>query len=560
MHSNREHNMKKKNEYLASALEKLHSKNEDFIMIGLTGRTGSGCTTAASILSSEKDSISHSLFTGEVATSNPQRKERILNKFYEKNWQPFIHLRVSSVLTLMLLDVTDIKPVEDFLKSQESIRKADLEFLLKSHTILADNKNKMSKNDFYINYLSELTERIRDKLEEASFVKLYQLLGKNARRSGNVTDNTMNNGAFFSIAQKINEISELLHLENKNNGKSTYIAVDAIRSPLEASYFQERYSSFYLLAISCTEDIRKNRLLKKGLSAESIEQIDKNEYSSLDLNNEHSFTDQDIQGCLQRADIYIDSSDDKEDNTDKPLANQLIKFVCLAQKPGLITPSPSERCMQVAYTSKLNSGCLSRQVGAVVTNKNYSIKAVGWNDAPYGQVPCNLRSVEEVIAKEDNIAYSPFELNNREFIEHIEIKATKFKAIADKGYNHSYCFKSEYNAIKRDKNQVHTRSLHAEENAFLQISKDGGSGVNGGFLFTTASPCELCAKKAYQLGMTKIFYIDPYPGISMDHILRSGAEKQRPEMVLFNGAIGRAFHNLYTPIAPYKDELSALIP
>ncbi|TOQ33917.1 deoxycytidylate deaminase, partial [Vibrio parahaemolyticus] len=136
----------------------------------------------------------------------------------------------------------------------------------------------------------------------------------------------------------------------------------------------------------------------------------------------------------------------------------------------------------------------------------------------------------------------------------------KFKAIADKGYNHSYCFKSEYNAIKRDKNQVHTRSLHAEENAFLQISKDGGSGVNRGFLFTTASPCELCAKKAYQLGMTKIFYIDPYPGISMDHILRSGAEKQRPEMVLFNGAIGRAFHNLYTPIAPYKDELSALIP
>ncbi|MCX9497797.1 deoxycytidylate deaminase, partial [Vibrio cholerae] len=122
--------MKKKNEYLASALEKLHSKNEDFIMIGLTGRTGSGCTTAASILSSEKDSISHSLFTGEVATSNPQRKERILSKFYEKNWQPFIHLRVSSVLTLMLLDVTNIKPVEDFLKSQESIRKADLEFLL----------------------------------------------------------------------------------------------------------------------------------------------------------------------------------------------------------------------------------------------------------------------------------------------------------------------------------------------------------------------------------------------------------------------------------------------
>lgn len=560
MHSKYEHKMKKKNEYLASALEKLHSKNEDFIMIGLTGRTGSGCTTAASILSSNKDSIEHSLFNGEVAESNPQRKERILNRFYEKNWQPFTHLRVSSVLTLMLLDVTNIEPVKLFLKRQESIRTADLEFLLTSHSVLISNKTTMSKNEFYIKYLSELTENIREKLEEASFVKLYQLLGKNARRSGNVTDDTMRNGAFFSIAQKINEISDHLHAENKNAGKSTYIAVDAIRSPLEASFFQERYSSFYLLAISCTEDIRKARLSAKGLSQESIEQIDKNEYSSLDLDNEHSFTDQDIQGCLQRADIYIDSSNDENEKTDKPLANQLIKFVCLAQKPGLITPSPAERCMQVAYTSKLNSGCLSRQVGAVVTNSNYSIKAVGWNDAPYGQVPCNLRSVEEAKAKKDNIAYSPFELKDNEFQERIEIKVANFKAIEGKGYNHSYCFKSEYNAIKDDRNQVHTRSLHAEENAFLQVSKDGGSGVNGGFLFTTASPCELCAKKAYQLGMTKVFYIDPYPGISMEHILTSGVKEQRPEMVLFNGAIGRAFHNLYTPIAPYKDELSALIP
>ena len=91
--------MNKKNEYLASALDKLHSKNEDFIMIGLTGRTGSGCTTAANILSSEKSSIEHSLFNGDVAENNIQRKEKILGKYFDKNWQPFTHLRVSSVLT-----------------------------------------------------------------------------------------------------------------------------------------------------------------------------------------------------------------------------------------------------------------------------------------------------------------------------------------------------------------------------------------------------------------------------------------------------------------------------
>lgn len=32
-----------------------------------------------------------------------------------------------------------------------------------------------------------------------------------------------------------------------------------------------------------------------------------------------------------------------------------------------------------------------------------------------------------------------------------------------------------------------------------------------------------------------------------------------PEMILFFGAIGRAFHRLYTPIVAYKDELNALV-
>ena len=73
---------------------------------------------------------------------------------------------------------------------------------------------------------------------------------------------------------------------------------------------------------------------------------------------------------------------------------------------------------------------------------------------------------------------------------------------------------------------------------------------------TTASPCELCAKKAYQLGIKHIHYIDPYPGIAMSHILMGGTNN--PELFLFSGAIGRAFHSLYSPIVAYKDELNAL--
>lgn len=117
----------------------------------------------------------------------------------------------------------------------------------------------------------------------------------------------------------------------------------------------------------------------------------------------------------------------------------------------------------------------------------------------------------------------------------------------------SYCFKDIQNSLDGEKNQVHTRALHAEENAFLQISKYGGVSLKGGTLYTTASPCELCAKKAYQLGIRNIIYIDPYPGISAQHIIDCGTTP--PKLIHFSGAIGRAYLQLFEPIIPYKDEL-----
>lgn len=127
------------------------------------------------------------------------------------------------------------------------------------------------------------------------------------------------------------------------------------------------------------------------------------------------------------------------------------------------------------------------------------------------------------------------------------------------GRNCSFCFKTSINSYEGEKNQVHTRSLHAEENAMMQLVKYGSEGVKGGNLFTTASPCELCSKKAFQLGIKNIYYIDPYPGIAGKHILKSGVNKDNnPKVLMFQGSVGRAFHKLYEPFMAYKDELKIL--
>lgn len=79
-------------------------------------------------------------------------------------------------------------------------------------------------------------------------------------------------------------------------------------------------------------------------------------------------------------------------------------------------------------------------------------------------------------------------------------------------------------------------------------------------MFTTASPCELCSKKAYQLGIKHIYYIDPYPGISIQHILSfDNGTDLKPQTHLFFGAVGKAYTALYSQRLSIKDELECLI-
>ncbi|MBF6650210.1 deoxycytidylate deaminase [Methylobacter sp. BlB1] len=549
--------------YLKSAISKIYGDEDDFIVLGLTGRTGSGCSTAARILQAQKSQIKHSLFSGESPGSNEQRKERIIHHHFATTWTPFLLVQVRALITTFLLDeeTTNVADAFSDLMPEQETREAFvklLDGLQGPYKELAEKPNETDAKTYYTATLPERCEAIKNLLGESGFVKLYQTVGRNIRLSGTPYNQNLIEGKFFTLAERMNSVIKQIHTQQKKNGEKTFIVIDAIRNPLEAIFFQDRYASFFLVAVSAPEKDRINRLRQLKYSEEDIASIDKIEYTPHDLDEPDFYSVQDIQACLQRADLYISNPNvTSKVNEFQGLANQLIRFVSLIRRPGIVTPSGIERCMQIAYTAKLNSGCISRQVGAVVTDTNYSVRSVGWNDAPHGQVPCNLRSREDLIKGRDSSAYSEFERTDEEYLEHFIKSTVRFDNIPMNGRNKAFCFKTEYNNFKNDKNQVHTRSLHAEENAFLQISKYGLSSIEGGFLFTTASPCELCAKKAYQLGITTIFYIDPYPGIALTHILQGGTKN--PSLILFSGAIGRAFHRLYSPIVAYKDELNALV-
>lgn len=569
---------------LDNALEKLFDERKDFIIIGLTGRTGAGCTTAANILTKNFDELYLPKPDNNNINNNEDRKYRILYNYCKQNWEMFIKIEMRNIITSFLLE-EDYKSFKQFIESNKNIsnkeniiKEIESDLFESKYSKMHENRNKVKclieENEenlvkdevynFYFEDLPKFTINLKECIEnidKKSYTTLYQDIANNIRSSGKAFHNGFICENIHKLSQRTNVLIKILRKRNKIKIKEkkegrVLVVIDALRNPYEVTFFKDRYSAFYQIAINVDEEIRKSRLFKLNFDEEEIKKIDSIEYSNKNTGDK-IFSNQNIRKCIELADIYIDNSQQTKDYSE--LKKKIAKYITLIMHPGLITPTHIERTMQIAYDAKMNSGCISRQVGAVVTDDQFAIKSIGWNSVAENQVPCNLRDMKSLISNEDKDSFSKYEIEDDDFKKVCEDKNKIFESSNTGGRLYPYCFKDIYNddVKKEGKNQVHTRSLHAEENAFLQISKYGGQGLYGGNLFTTASPCELCAKKAYQLGIKNIYYIDPYPGISEKHILNCGINK--PKMILFEGVIGRAFSQLYTQIIPYKDEIELLL-
>jgi deoxycytidylate deaminase len=563
---------------IARGLKGLFDHRGQFIVLGLTGRTGSGCTTAANLLTKTFADLRLEPVASPLATIE-QRKHRVIHEFAEVNWQPFMEVSVTLTIVTFVLEA-GVDELEAFLKSyikDGDKRSALMEEVAKTRTewekvkgILDRNRKVPTEIESYLIFVDHKLKNLLGVLKKVlgtNYASAFQDFGDNLRASGNILNKTFDPSAFFTLPTRVGEIVVALRELQLSRGKPARVVIDALRNPFEIEYYRQRFASFQLLAVTTHDEERRSRLVGLNLNSSEISKLDGKEYPTENkpLAGVAQFVSQNIQACLEKADIFVHNPGSVTQGTVadfREVTRQLVTFVSLIQHPGLITPTKIERCMQIAYSAKVNSGCISRQVGDTITDASFSVKAVGWNDVPAGQISCLFRKTSDLLSRNDKDAFSDYELGDKRFRDHVEGRYKRLSIAVAEGRPASYCFKTEYNALEFPKmkgNQVHTRSLHAEENAFLQLSKYGGVAIEGGILFSTASPCELCSKKAYQLGIAKIFYIDPYPGISLSHILGAGPKNKRPQLELFSGAVGQAFHRLYGPLLPYKDEAEVFL-
>lgn len=663
-------------------VNKIYENREKFIIIGLTGKTGSGCTTVSKILKNgykdyneincddkpiqnRKDSIVKAfasvafkdkkfqiikpstlmmmlfIFEKQILIGKIVTLKNLLDKskYEEKKLNnSLIELRKLYEIVITFNESNDFKNFNDELNKDidyakdenrkslskyiSSIKEKYENKLLKQDSdSLREEINKLFSCDLTKNIFKEISntedyevinntdnkyKKILSKIllkrkiidevltylaknKSKNFVKLYETYNekimqkrKNEKLSieqlQTIGDLVREQIDIFQLPTYINLLIKAFRKITKEKEEGCYIVIDSLKNPFEILFFKEKYSAYYTFSIHAETEIIYQRIADNKIDIKAIHKkelnIDEEDKQRGSLDSSKDFVSQNVIECIQRSDVYIDNNKDKKDT----LYKQIFKYLSLILHPGLITPSKDEMIMQLALNAKFNSGCISRQVGAVVLNKFDAVKAIGWNEVPEGQMPCLLRSHSELLDNSSSIDYSKYEKNTVRntnefkyiFFDKKDIKdEKKFKALSvihtpdnqynesnKKGLNDSFCFKSIKNKIDDNKNQVYTRSLHAEENAFLQASKYGNSEIIGGQLFTTASPCFLCAKKAYQLGMKRIVYIEAYPDISDQQVFDIGTHDI--EMVHFRGAIGLAYQKLYEPIFSYKDELKAL--
>lgn len=134
-------------------------------------------------------------------------------------------------------------------------------------------------------------------------------------------------------------------------------------------------------------------------------------------------------------------------------------------------PSWDEIFMQVAEVVSQRSTCLRRKVGAVLV-KDKHIMATGYNGAPTGMPHCT-----ECLRK---------------------------KLKVPSGERHEIC-----------------RAVHAEQNVIIQAAIHGRD-TRGSEIYTTCSPCSICAKILLNAGIRRVVYKGDYPDKLAMKILDDG--------------------------------------
>ena len=209
-----------------------------------------------------------------------------------------------------------------------------------------------------------------------------------------------------------------------------------------------------------------------------------------------------------------------------------------------------------AHSAARNSACLSRQVGAAITDEAGEVLSVGWND-----VPRAFGGLYESFGRPGESGYVDHRCWNKDGgkcfndEEKSEIAGRLTKALISEGIVDK-SKEAEVNARLRRSSEVRgliefSRAVHAEMHAILNAGHSSGTRVKGGKLYVTTYPCHSCARHIIAAGIKEVRFIEPYrkslaTRLHADAITESESEKHKVRIVPFDGVAPARFLDLFS--------------
>lgn len=256
------------------AIDTIYDEREKFIIIGLTGRTGSGCTTVSEILKTEKF---ENLWLREPQTTNfdsaEERKYQIIYSYAQKHWDSFLRISMTDMifsfvcqytfpdfLSILstIIDENLVNEIRQQITEKYNSVEAEFEYINKEISTIfksdnaldRDNKDSLSRAYAVLFRLPSVQTKFREimgkisyydekiKSSVSTFTFCLQELGNRIRHHGNISNEGDFSGAhMFAIARRANDFIKSIQYMNKEKNRSSFICLDAIRNPYEATYF-----------------------------------------------------------------------------------------------------------------------------------------------------------------------------------------------------------------------------------------------------------------------------------------------------------------------------------
>lgn len=341
----------------------------------------------------------------------------------------------------------------------------------------------------------------------------------------------------------------------------TAYLIRSLKTPKEVEKLREVYgSSCYIIATYASRDVQIDTLARKiSRSHHSAPDAFRSQAEALIARDESERgveAGQNLRDTFPLADVFLDG------RNGETLRDSAKRFVEILFAHPFRTPTRQEIGMFFAHGASLRSASPGRQVGACIATKDGDTVSIGTNEVPkahggqywegdepdkrdhhwsYDSTAALTENIlADLIARLRKKGWLRDELSQLPLVALLkQVEAEEILKKMQKGPDDPPSLTEK--ALLRDIIEF-MRAVHAEMAAISSAARRGVS-IDGCVMYSTAFPCHECARHIVVVGISEVYFIDPYPKSRVPEMFQDSIEVDRE-------SIGKVPFHAFTGIAP----------